>query len=92
MQFDICLIRRREARNQLAALCLICGQLLVVPIEGIEQNLSALVRREIRIVIAVVLKIRRVMDQRITPVEHVVINVVEAILPMMRNDRVAVVG
>jgi hypothetical protein len=92
VQFDIRHIRRCETRNQLAALCLIGGQFVVVPIEGIEQNLAALVCCEVRIVITIVSEKRLIMDQRITPVKHIVINVVEAILPMMRNHRVAVDG
>ena len=61
-------------------------------LEGPEQRVGARFGVEVAIVVAVVLQELGIVDQRIGPVEHLIIEVVQAVLPMVGDHRVAVVG
>ena len=78
----------RDRLQQPAGLRAVVVEAFVVMQPGLEQRSAARGGIEVRVVVAGVADQRRVVDQRVAAVQHVVIQVVLPVFPVVRHDRV----
>ena len=80
--------RRIYARKQPRAVLPIGREIPVVIRQGANQRLSPRIGVEALIVIAKLGQELRVVNKRISAKQHIVVEVIEAIFPMMRDDSI----